>query len=142
MPQPPDDDEELLLAGRRGGAGADIPLLPRYERHPATASQAGHSPHKALLTARRRSRACSVVWCLWAFFVPLGLSLALLGCYFGRSTLDSVRGWQAWEGVPQDVKDWLESVAPMHAEQQHTAGSGGAFPTKSVCSIKLDDPPG
>ncbi len=24
-------------------------------------------------------------------------------------------------GVPQDVKDWLESVAPLHAEQQHTA---------------------
>lgn len=134
MPQAAEDDYELQASGggHRSGGEADEPLLPRYERKPAGSSSSssihqnhGTSPHQALQNNRRRSRACGVFWCLWAFFVPLVLGLALVGCYFGRKTLDNVRGWEAWEGVPQEVKDWLESVAPPSAEQQT-----GYFPTQ------------
>lgn len=131
MPQAPEDDYELQYTGRgtpgTGLEAADEPLLPQYEaRAPGQAAKS--SPHHVLQASRRRSRACGVFWCLWALFVPLLLGIALLGCYFGRRTLDNVRGWEAWDSVPQEVKDWLESVAPLEAE--HASALAGPFPTK------------
>jgi hypothetical protein len=114
-PLSPEEDYELQTT-----SPANEPLLPRYD--PKSPSL---SPYQQVQYARRRNRACSTVLCLWATLMPLVLTSALLGCWFGRQTLDNVRGWQAWEQMPQDVKDWLDKVAPY----QHIADHG-SFPTE------------
>ncbi|GFZ52138.1 hypothetical protein JCM24511_09911 [Saitozyma sp. JCM 24511] len=112
-----------LHSHSHGHSPASEPLLPQYDPKPAS-SPVPLAPHRQLERSRRRSRTCATLLCLWATLVPLCLGMALLGCWFGRKGLDSVRGWQAWEQVPQDIKDWVDTVAPYQVEVDH-----GAFPT-------------
>jgi hypothetical protein len=129
-----DDDYELqpssytdhpgLHSHSHGHSQASEPLLPQYDPK-SPSSPVPLAPHRQLERSRRRSRTCATLLCLWATLVPLFLGMALLGCWFGRKGLDSVRGWQAWEQVPQDIKDWVDAVAPYQAAVDH-----GAFPTE------------
>lgn len=113
------------------GAGS-TPSASRRSRHstghirfaPLPSSAHGLSTHAETLRLRRKSRLGRVLLCTWATVVPLFLGLALLGSWVGRDTLTQLRNWDAWDSVPQDVKDWLETVVPVKAEQDL-----GAFPT-------------
>ena len=91
---------------------------------PLPASAGGLSTHAETLRRRRKSRLGRVLLCTWATVVPLFLTLALLGSWVGRDTLKELRHWDAWDTVPQDVKDWLETVVPVKADQDL-----GSFPT-------------
>ena len=91
---------------------------------PLPSSAGGVSTHAETIRARRKSRLGRVLLCTWATVVPLFLGLALLGSWVGRDTLKELRHLDAWDSVPQDVKDWLETVVPLKEEQDL-----GSFPT-------------
>lgn len=101
---------------------------------PLPSSSGGLSTHAETLRQRRKSRLGRVLLCTWATVVPLFLGLALLGSWVGRDTLTQLRHWDAWDSVPQDVKDWLETVVPVKEEQDLKAfptdiGYAGPTPT-------------
>jgi hypothetical protein len=120
------DEYELRATGsthQHEDTDADAePLLPRYTAEPGPSiklvdKQSSRHPRGSL----RRTIQCLGI----AFLVAL-LGFGLAGCLFGRKTLDSVKGWEKWEQVPPEWREWLESVVPTN--NQHA--DHGAFPTK------------
>lgn len=62
--------------------------------------------------------------------VPLFLGLALLGCWVGRDAVSQLRHWDAWDSVPEEVKEWLEAMAPTPTQKQTMVFEDlGSFPT-------------
>lgn len=112
--------------GQETDAEADAePLLPRYTAEPGPTIKLvdKHSERRRSQGGLRRT-----IQCLGIAFLVLLLGFGLAGCLFGRKTLDSVRGWEKWEQVPPEWREWLESVVPPN---QHHADHG-AFPTECV----------
>ncbi|KAK8854468.1 hypothetical protein IAR55_003206 [Kwoniella newhampshirensis] len=109
----PEEDYELQPT-----SNASDPLLPTYDQH--RGKPASPSPHQRLEIHRRHSRFRRFISCLCLSLIIAVPSLALVGCYFGRTTLDRVR---TWDQLPQDLKDWLNDVVP-NVKVDH-----GAFPT-------------
>ena len=110
--------------GQNPDAEADAePLLPRYTAEPSPSFKIVDKQ-----SARRRSQGnlTRTIQCLGIAFLVSILGFGLAGCLFGRKTLDSVKGWEKWEQVPPEWREWLESVVP--PTEQHA--DHGAFPTK------------
>ncbi|WWC71201.1 uncharacterized protein I206_105154 [Kwoniella pini CBS 10737] len=93
------------------------PLLPSYDEHKPHFP----SPHQRLEMSRRHSRCRGFMTCVCLSLIIVVPSLALVGCYFGRDGLDTVKGW---DQLPPDVKEWLDGVLPVGKKTDH-----GAFPT-------------
>ena len=101
-------------------SSANEPLLPRYEAHANDdvkshqfgARRAGRS------SSGRFRRAVGCVCLVLAVVVPL---TALVGCWYGRTTLDKVR---TWDQLPPEWREWLDQVAPKHGADH------GSFPTE------------
>jgi hypothetical protein len=102
-------------------SSAQEPLLPRYEVHPHN-DDTKSSPFTTRRPNRSRSsqfrRAVGCVCLVLAITVPF---TALLGCWYGRTTLDKVR---TWEQLPPEWREWLNQVAPKHGADH------GSFPTE------------
>nr|XP_031863805.1 uncharacterized protein CI109_000447 [Kwoniella shandongensis]KAA5530877.1 hypothetical protein CI109_000447 [Kwoniella shandongensis] len=117
----PEEDYELQPTSHPSD-----PLLPTYEQHTGS-KPASPTPHQRLELNRRHSRFRRFLSCLCLSLIIAVPSLALAGCYLGRSTLDRVR---TWDHLPQDFKDWLNEVVPAVAKVDH-----GAFPTKPALVV-------
>lgn len=124
------DEYELRATGSARGqdsvadADADAePLLPRYTAEPGPSIKLVDKQ-----SGRRRSKGNlrRTIQCLGIAFLVSILGFGLAGCLFGRKTLDSVRGWEKWDQVPPEWREWLESVVP--PDKQHA--DHGAFPTE------------
>lgn len=123
------DEYELRATGstrQDGHTDADAePLLPQYTAEPGPSIKIVDKQ-----SDRRRSQGNlrRTIQCLGIAFLVLLLGFGLAGCLFGRKTLDSVRGWEKWEQVPPEWREWLESVVPPDKQR----ADHGAFPTEYV----------
>jgi hypothetical protein len=104
------------------------PLLPRYTAEPgqSTSIKLVDRDDDSIKSKRDRATSRRTVQCIGVGLLLSLLSFGLAGCLIGRRTLDSVRGWEKWEQVPPDWREWLNSVIP--PERQRPDNS--AFPTK------------
>ncbi|ORY32143.1 putative phytase [Naematelia encephala] len=99
-------------------ADADEPLLPRYEQHLHHAGTP--SPHARHELAKRHSRFRRSLACMCLSVMVFVPWLGLAACFFGRTTVQRVKGW---DRVPGDWKQWLDKVVP------GSQAYNGMFPT-------------
>lgn len=103
--QPTHSANEPLLPRYEARLGADdVKTIPLSLRHPTRAA--------------RFRRAVGCICLVLAVIVPMS---ALMGCWYGRVTLDKVR---SWDQLPPDWREWLDQVAPKQSADH------GSFPTE------------
>lgn len=60
-------------------------------------------------------------------------SIALVGCWFGKDTVNRVK---TWDQLPEDWKTWLGTLMPDDRIQEN-GGEGGDFPTKWAAALPI-----
>lgn len=120
------DEYELRPTTSSHDREADAePLLPRYTADPSEGPSIKLVDKPGTRT-RSSANVRRTIQCLGIGLLLALLGFGLAGCLFGKRSLDSVRGWEKWEQVPPEWREWLDSVIP--PERQHA--DHGAFPTE------------
>lgn len=103
------------------------PLLPRYTAEPGPSIKL---TDKGTTRRHPSGNLRRTIQCLGIALLVSLLGFGLAGCLFGRKTLDSVRGWEKWEQVPPEWREWLNQVVP----PDRLRADHGSFPTKYAIS--------
>jgi hypothetical protein len=112
------DAEDYELQPSSGETQSE-PLLPSYDSAPGSSRQWSTKQ-------KRRGDAKRIVRTICLTLLVALPSIALVGCWFGKDTVNRVK---TWDQLPEDWKTWLGTLMPDDRIQEN-GGEGGDFPTK------------